>query len=87
MPRTGAAVLLADAQLPSSVSEHINILGGTFLWLINSLAVVCIVGAGGLFWLEKAGYDVRASPWLVKILLSVIIAGAGSDIAVAVFRG
>ena len=87
MPGIGAAALLADAQMPSSVTEQINVLGGTFLWLINSLAVVCLVGAGALLWAERAGYDVRASPWLVKILLSVIIAGAGSDIAVAVFRG
>ena len=84
---TRAAAFLADAQLPSDVTEHINILGGTFLWLINILAVVCIVGAGGLFWLEKIGLDVRASPWLLKILISVIIAGAASDIAVATLRG
>ncbi|TSD94824.1 hypothetical protein FOS14_19470 [Skermania sp. ID1734] len=80
--------VLADANLPSDVKAQINSLGGMYLWLLNSLAVACLAGAGGLIWMEKGlGMDVKASPWVVKIILSVMVAAAASDIAAVVIQG
>ncbi len=75
------------AQLPDNVIEPIDVLGGYFLWLINSLAVVSLTAAAGLFWLEKKGHDVSASQWVVKTIVGVMIAASAADIGAAVIAG
>lgn len=76
---------LAWKPLPAEVLEPANQLGGMYLWLINGLAAICLVAAGGMLWYERAfDEQIGATRWMMKILFAVAIAAGASNIGAAV---
>ena len=82
-PFTTAAVLAVD--VPDEVMSPINTLGGYFLFLLNSFAVIHLLFLGAGIAYEKVKerpmMDIGSGEWFTKIIVGLWVATVAGDIA------